>query len=288
MRASLTRGRLKRRLKIGKAFNKDGLIDSQRRRLPDNPHRKRDRRIERAVLQALVGPGSSADERQQALDQANCMLAAPCGRLTCWLCKHRAWLRLRRRFGDMVPTDVPDETLSWVTIIIDVCKPTPKALRRWVRQFRGWARLAAKGWGVAWFGRFEADLLLDPRRNTTSFKRKTLHERGLDPDDPGPIVVFHVHLIAYHPNRSRASLAFHLKQCIPGTRRTQARPLSLQQAQSEALDHLTRYMVKSLPPEDALFGAGSKLCRPANPKALRLYNKLALTLTGKKGECVIR
>jgi hypothetical protein len=130
---------------------------------------------------------------------------------------------------------------------------------------------------------------LDPRRNTTSFKRKTLHRLGLGRDDPAPVVVvFHVHLIAYHPNLSRAALAFHLKRCIPGFRRTQARPLSSEQAQTEALDHLTRYMVKSLPPESALFGAGSTLCRPANPKALRLYNKLLLTLTGKKGECVIR
>jgi hypothetical protein len=47
-------------------------------------------------------------------------------------------------------------------------------------------------------------------------------------------------------------------------------------------------MVKSLPPESALFGAGSTLCRPTNPKALCLYNKFLIALTGKKGECVIR
>jgi hypothetical protein len=262
MRASLTPRRLKRRLKTGAALDKDALIKSHRWRLPDNPHRNRDRRIERAVLQALIGPETSPAERQQALDQANCTLQTPCRRLTCWLCKHREWLRLRRQLGDIVGTEVPPESISWVTIIIDICEPTPKVLRQWAKRFRFWAELAAQGWGVAWFGRFEADLLLDPRRNTTNFKLKTLRELGLDPDDPGPIVVFHVHLIAYHPNLHRASLAYHLKRCIPGTRRTQARPLSREQAQTEALDHLTRYMVKSRPPEDALFGAGSTLCRP--------------------------
>jgi hypothetical protein len=284
----LTPRQLKRRLKTGAALDKDALIGSRRRRLYDNPHRNRDRRIERAMLQALTGPRASAAERQQALDQANCTLEAPCRHLTCWLCKHRAWLRLRRKLRNLINTEMPDEAISWVTIILHVCKPTPKALLQRAAQFRSWAQLAAKGWGVAWLGRFEADLLLDSRRNTASFKRKTLHELGLDHDNREPAVVFHVHLVAYHPNLNRASLAFHLKRCIPGIRRTQARPLSSDQTQTEALDHLTRYMVKSLPPKAALFGAGSTLCRPTDPMALRLYNKLLLALTGKKGECVIR
>jgi hypothetical protein len=288
MMTPLTARQLRRRLKTGAALDKDALIKSRRRRLPDNPHRNRDRRIERAMLQALIGPGASAPERQQALDQANCTLETPCRHLTCWLCKHRAWLRLRSKLGDMLVDEVPDEAISWVTIVIAVCKPTPKALRQWTRRFRYWAQLAAQGWGLAWFGRFEADLLLDPAHNTGTFKRKTLHELGLDHDDPRPVVVLHVHLITYHSNLKRALLAYHLKCCIPGTRRTQAKALSRDQAQTEALDNLTRYMVKSLPPEDALFGAGSTLCRPADPEALRLYNKLLLALTGKKGECVIR
>src|SRR5271166_4823730 len=50
---------LKRRLKTGKRLPKDALIESRRWRLPSNPHRKRDRQIERAMLQALIGPGSS-------------------------------------------------------------------------------------------------------------------------------------------------------------------------------------------------------------------------------------
>jgi hypothetical protein len=288
MTAPLTARRLRRRLKTGAPLDKDALVESRRRRLLDNPHLNRDRRIERAMLQALAKPRASAAERRQALDQANCTLQTPCRRLTCWLCKHREWLRLRRQLGDIVGTEVPDEAISWVTIIIDICDPTPKALRQWARRFRSWAQLAAKGWDVAWFGRFEVDLLLDPRRNTTSFKRKTLRELGLGRDARGPTVVFHVHLIAYHPKLPRAALAYHLKRCIPGFRRTQARPFSRDQAQTVALDNLTRYMVKSLPPETALPGAGSTLCRPANPKALRLYNKLLIALAGQKGECIIR
>src|SRR5262249_43027815 len=53
---------LKGRLRTGKRLPKDGLIESRRWRLPSNPHRKRDRDIERAMLQALTGPGSSDAE----------------------------------------------------------------------------------------------------------------------------------------------------------------------------------------------------------------------------------
>jgi hypothetical protein len=263
--------RLKRRLKTGVPLDKDALTESRRRRLPENPHRNRDRRVERAMLQALTGPGASAAERRQALDQANCTLKAPCRRLTCWLCKRREWLRLRRRLGDVVGAKVPAEAISWVTIIIDICEPTPKALRWRVRQFQAWAQLAAEGWGMASFGRYEADLLLDPRRNATSFKRKTVRELGLRRNARGSVVVFHVHLIAYHPKLPRASLASHLKRLIPGFRRTQARPLSRDQAQTVALDNLTRYMVKSRPPEAALPGAGSTVpaSQPESAAALQ-------------------
>jgi hypothetical protein len=152
----------------------------------------------------------------------------------------------------MIGTEVPDDDISWVTIIIDVCDPTPKALRQWAQQFLAWARLAAKGWGVGWFGRFEVDLLLDPPRNTSQLQAQDAAGTRLRRDARGPVVVFHVHLIVYHPKLKRALLAYHLKRCIAGTRRTQARPLSRDQAQTEALDHVTRYMVKSLPPEAAL------------------------------------
>jgi hypothetical protein len=130
--------------------------------------------------------------------------------------------------------------------------------------------------------------VLDPTVNTSSFKRRTLKPLGLDPYGYDPVVVFHVHLIAYHPTLSRWELSYRLKRRIRGCGRTDVRPLHRDQSETEALDHLTRYMLKSLPPKDALFGRGSRLCRPRNPEAMRLHNKLVRFLAGENGECRAR
>jgi hypothetical protein len=98
---------VKRLLKIGKRLPKDALIESHHWRLPSNPHRKRDRLIERAMLQALTGPGSSEAEQRQAIEQANCTPEAPCRRLMCWLCKHRTWFKRRRKLTGLLDHDVP-------------------------------------------------------------------------------------------------------------------------------------------------------------------------------------
>jgi len=289
---------LKRRLKTGRLLPKDALIESLRWRLPSNRYRHRDHRIERATLQALIGPGSSEAEQRQAIEQANCTPKAPCGGLMCWLCKHRAWLKLRRKLADVLDRDVPHDDISWVTVVIDVCKPSPKGLRGPMSEFRSFLMQAADKWKVVFFGRFEVDLLLDPRVDlrATTFKRKTLRPLGLDPKSSEAVAVFHVHLIVYHPDQDRGWLSLRLKQRLKGPRRTQIKPFRSNQSQTEALDNLTRYPLKSLPPEGALFkgasGLGpngaSRLCRPRDPKALRLYNKLVSFLAAENGECIAK
>jgi hypothetical protein len=242
---------LKRRLKTGNRLPKDALIESRRWRLPSNCHRNRDRQIERAMLQALIGPGSSQAEQRQAIEQANCTSEAPCRRLMCWLCKHRTWFKRRRKFSGLLDHDVPPDRISWVTVVIDVCKPSPKALRRPMSKFRSWLAEAADAWGVVFFGGFEIDLLLDPRvdLDKTTFKRKTLRALGLDPKRSEPVAVFHVHLIAYHPDQDRGWLSLRLKQRLREPKRTLVKSLDADQSQTEALDNLTRYPLKSLPPE---------------------------------------
>jgi hypothetical protein len=280
---------LKRRLKRGKRLPKDALIESRRWRLPTNPHRNRDRWIERAMLQALTGPGSSDAEQRQAIEQANCTPEAPCGRLMCWLCKHRTWFKLRRKVADVLDQKVPPDHISWVTVVIDVCEPSPNALREPMSKFRSWLAEAADKWGVVFFGRFEIDLLLNPRveRHKATVKRKTLLWLGLGPKRSEPVAVFHVHLIAYHPDKARWWLSVPLKQSFQGPQRTKVGPFFSSQSQAEALDNLTRYPVKSLPPKGALLKE-SRSYRPRDPKALRLYYKLASFLNGENGECIVK
>jgi hypothetical protein len=283
---------LKRRLKTGKRLPKDALMESRRWRLPSNCHRNRDRRIERAMLQALTGPGSSEAEQRQAIEQANCTPETPCRRLMCWLCKHRTWFKRRRKLAGLLDHDVPHDHMSWVTVVIDVCKPSPKALRRPMSKFRFWLTEAANAWGVVFFGGFEIDLLLDPRvdLDKTTFKRKTLRALGLDPKSSEPVAVFHVHLIAYHPDQDRGWLSLRLKQRLREPKRTLVTSLDAKMSQNEALDNLTRYPLKTLPPEAALFEAEAKarLCQCLDPEALRLHNKLVNFLAGENGECIAK
>jgi hypothetical protein len=280
---------LKRRLKTGKRLPKDALIESRRWRLHTNPHRNRDRRIERAMLQALTGAGSSEAEQRRAIEQANCIPEAPCGRLMCWLCKHRTWFKLRAKLADVLDPNVPPDHISWVTIVIDVCEPAPKDLCGPMSKFRSWLTDAADKWGVVFFGRFEIDLLLNPRveRHKKTVKRETLLWLGLDPKRSEPVAVFHVHLIAYHPGKARSWLSLPLKQSFKGPRQTKVEPFFSTQSQTEALDNLTRYPLKSLPPKGALLKE-QRSYRPCDPKALRLYYKLASFLDDENGECIVK
>jgi hypothetical protein len=242
------------------------------------------------MLKALIGAGSSEAEQRQALEQANCTREARCQRLTCWLCKHRAWVTLRRKLADTLGHEVPRDDISWVTVVIAVCKPSPRALSRPMSEFLACLAEAANSWNVMFFGRFEVDLLLDPRvdLNMTTFKRKTLRVLGLAADDSDPVAVLHVHLIAYHPGQDRGWLSLRLKQGLRGPRRTLVKSLDTRQSQNEALDNLTRYSLKSLPPEAALQEDGSKSGRASNRNTLRLHNKLVCFLDGENGECIAK
>jgi predicted DNA-binding transcriptional regulator AlpA len=278
---------LKRRLRTRTRLPKDALIESSRWRLDTNCYRKRDRDNERTMLRALTGPGSSEAEQRQAIEQANCTPGSPCGRLLCWLCKHRTWFRLRRKLPDVLKNGVPHDEISFVTIVIAVCEPSPQALLRPMSKFRSWLAKAADAWNVSFFGRFEIDLLPDPRLDldSTAFKRKTLQALGLERDRTEPVAVLHVHLIAYHPTQQRCWLSMRLKQCLTEPRRTHVEPFDSTQAQSESLDNLTRYVLKSLPPQGALVENGSTSCRASN-RILRLHNKLMSFLDGANGECI--
>jgi hypothetical protein len=201
------------------------------------------------MLQALTGAGSSEAEQRQAIEQANCTPKAPCGRLMCWLCKHRTWFELRRKFAaDVLDQNVPPDHISWVTVVIDVCEPSAEALGGPMAKFYCWLTEAADEWGVVFFGRFEIDLLLDPRveRYKKTVKRETLLWLGLDPKRSEPVAVFHVHLIVYHPDKARSWLSLLLKQSFKGPRQTKVEPFYTNQSQTEALDNLTRYPLKSL------------------------------------------
>jgi len=67
-----------------------------------------------------------------------------------------------------------------------------------------------------------------------------------------------------------------------------SKTLDAKQSRNEAFDNLTRYPMKLLPPEAALFEDGSRSCRCRNPKALRLHNKLVNFLAGENGECIAK
>jgi hypothetical protein len=190
----------------------------------------------------------------------------------------------------MLGRGVPHDDISWVTVVIAVCEPSPTALCGPMSKFRKFLSKEADKWGVVFFGRFEVDLLLDPRvdLSTTTFKRKTLRALGLDPDSSDPVAVFHVHLIAYHPGQDRIWLSVRLKQRWRQPRRTLVKPLDARQSLNEALDNLTRYTLKSLPPKTALIEDASGSCRARNRKALRLHNKLVSFLDGESGACIAK
>jgi predicted DNA-binding transcriptional regulator AlpA len=129
---------VKRRLRAGERLPKDDFIESNRWRLDTNPHRHRDRGIERALLQVLTARNSSEAEHQQALEQASCTPDARCRRLMCWLCKHLTWLKLRQKLTDMLGHRVPPDDISWVTVVNQVLEPSPRALHRPMSEFRYW------------------------------------------------------------------------------------------------------------------------------------------------------
>ena len=82
----------------------------------------------------------------------------------------------------MLDQNVPPDHISWVTVVIDVCEPAPKDLRGPMSKFRCWLTEAADKSGVAFFGRSEIDLLLNPRVEPykKTLKREMLLWLGLE------------------------------------------------------------------------------------------------------------
>jgi hypothetical protein len=204
----------------------------------------------------------------------------------CWLCKHLTWLKLRQKLTDMLGHTVPPDDISWVTVVNRVLEPSPRALHRPMSEFRSLLTEAANAWNVTFFGRFEVDLVLNPRPDLAknTFKQETLRALGLNDKSSHPVAILHAHLIAYHPGRDRGWLSCLLKQRLTEPRRTDVSGLDIKQLQPEALDNLTRYPLKTLPPDGTLSN-GRKFFRPLNPEALRLHNKLINVLAGENGEC---
>jgi hypothetical protein len=277
---------LKSLLRTNRRLPKDAFLESSRWRLPSNPHRDRDRRWERAFLKALTGAGSSATEQQQAVEQASCTPEARCRHPMCWFCKHRAWRKFRRKLAGVLDHEVPRDDISWVTIVIGVCEPSPQILDKRKVQFHSFLEKAARKWKLRLFGRFEVDLVRPRDLNGTTFKRKTLLPLGLPAKGRKLVAVLHVHLFACHPKIKRGVVSLRLKQTFRGPRRTEIRPLDTKQMQTESLDNLTRYMLKSRPPEFAILQQGRSV-QPRKPEVLRVYNQVVNTLAGKKGECVV-
>ena len=278
---------LKSLLRTNKRLPKDAFLESSRWRLPTNPHRHRDRGWERAFLKALTGAGSSENEQQQAVEQANCTPEARCRHPMCWFCKHRAWRKFRRKLAGVLDHEVPRDDISWVTIVVGVCEPSPQILDSRKVEFHSFLKEAARKSKLMLFGRFEVDLVRPRDLNGTTFKRKTLLQLGLPAKGWKLVAVLHVHLIAYHPKIKRGVVSLRLKQTFRGPRRTEIDPLWIpNQMQTKALDNLTRYMLKSRPPEFALLQEGRSV-QPRKPKVLRVYNGIVNALAGEKGECVV-
>jgi hypothetical protein len=281
--------RLKRTLNSQQRLPKDLLIKSSRWRIQNNPHRNRDRRIERAFLHALTSIDSTGTEQQQALAQANCSPEHPCGYLNCWLCKHRAWRRLSKNVHAHVGNKIDADDLSWITIVIGVSKPDDLSeIANLLARFRCTLQGVSSRLNTTFVGRYEIDLIRRANELGT-FKLKTLKELGYRGDRHRAqlTAVVHVHLIGIHPSLPNVVVSYWLKKAFPGFRRTAVKPLDHRQSLTDAVDNLSRYMLKSVPPKTALFHRGSRLCKPQKPKLLRHHNRILLFLRGRQGDCVV-
>jgi hypothetical protein len=283
MRPMITLRRLRRLLRHNLALPKEGLIDSSRWRLSSNSYRIRDRNAERALLHALTGPGSSPDEHQQALLQANCRGQRRCNQWSCFVCRQRYWFHQYKRVVEHFASMRRDD-LSFCTIIAGVTHLGPFEAQAQIEEAKeAWESTLARYNPLQWIGRFEVDYLLAGESHLGSFKLKSLLELGYLPDCELGALVPHLHAIVCHPNVNRKRLTYWLHRALRGRGRVQVRPMHENKAVRISLENLVRYPLKHRVPPEIMPVRGSDHHMPRNPEQLRYFNRTLCVLGGLYG-----
>lgn len=252
-------------------------------------YRRQDRVIERASIRALLEQTGRLDYRQLGLSIANCWPNRRCRSPVCAYCRYRRWLFDRRRLEQMLSSS-PDKDIVFCTVIIGVSPPEIDQLRQQIDDFKKRFRQAMrpkssvdKRWlGLAWRGRIEFDYFLPGATDLGIYKLRTLSELGFVPDGSA-FLVPHLHVVIQLNGLTRSRVGRQLRRQFPGFRRVQVRHFKKDKSRSENIDYLSRYMLKSKPPDLALPGRGSKKLKPRQPEHLVFYVRVLHELGGFQG-----
>jgi hypothetical protein len=252
-------------------------------------YRRQDRVIERASIRALVEQIERPDYRQLGLAIANCWPNRRCRSPMCAYCRYRRWLYDRRRLEQMVCSSA-DEDIVFCTVIIGVSALEIDQLREQIDGFKKLFRQTIrkdtgrdKRWlGLAWRGRIEFDYFLPGATDLGLYKLRTLSELGFVPDGSA-FLVPHLHVVIRLNGLTRKQVRRRLRRQFPGFKRVLVGHFRKNKSRSENIDHLSRYMLKSLPPILALPGRGSKKLKPRKPEHLLFYVRVLHELGGFQG-----
>jgi hypothetical protein len=252
-------------------------------------YRRQDRVIERASIRALVEQIEQPDYRQLGLSIANCWPNRRCRSPVCAYCRYRRWLYDRRRLEQMLCSSADDD-IVFCTIIIGVSALEIDPLREQIdgfkKQFRQTIRKDTgrdKRWlGLAWRGRIELDYFLRGTSGLGIYKLRTLSELGFVPNGSA-FLVPHLHVVIRLNGLTRRQVRRRLRRQFPGFKRVVIGHFRKNKSRSENIDHLSRYMLKSLPPILALPGRGSKKLKPRQPEHLLFYLRVLHELGGFQG-----
>ncbi len=248
-----------------------------------------DRVIERASIRALVEQIERPDYRQLGLSVANCWPNRRCGSLICSYCRYRRWLYDRRRLEQMLCSSA-DEDNVFCTVVIGVSTLEIDQLRKQIDAFKKqfWRTIRKdnsrdKRWlALAWRGRIEFDYFLPGATELGIYKQRTLSELGFV-GDGSAFLVPHLHVLIRLNGLTRKQFRRRLRRQFPGFKRVVVAHLRKNKSRSENIDGLSRYMLKSKPPEPALPGQGSKKLKPRQPEHLLFYVRVLHELGGFQG-----
>jgi hypothetical protein len=183
-----------------------------------------------------------------------------------------------------------DEDIVFCTVIIGVSALEIDELREKIagfkKQFRQTIRKDTgrdKRWlELAWRGRIELDYFLPEETDLGIYKRRTLRELGFVPNGSA-FLLPHLHVVIRLNGLTRKQVRRRLRRQFPGFRRVEVRHFRKNKSRSENIDFLSRYMLKSLPPDLALPGRGSKKLKPRQPEHLLFYVRVLHELGGFRG-----
>jgi hypothetical protein len=250
-------------------------------------YRKQDRVIERASIRALVEQTERPDYRQLGLSVANCWPNRRCRSPMCTYCRYRRWLYDRRRLEQMLCSSA-DEDIVFCTVIIGVSALEIDQLREQIDDFKKqFTQAIRKGrdkrWlELAWRGRIEFDYFLPGSTDLGIYKLRTLTELGFVANGSA-FLVPHLHVVIRLNGLTRKQVRRRLRRQFPGFKRVVVGHLRKDKSRSENIDHLSRYMLKSLPPILALPGRGSKKLKPRQPEHLLFYVRVLHELGDFRG-----